>query len=68
MKNKIQKIIISSIIMCSIFLFNLSNVDAATLNKDVIDLYGLSDDYTKYLEMPSNFKSEEQIILNDAVG
>lgn len=59
------------LIMLSIITLLTPNIVFAkdvTLNKDTINLYALSSDYEEYLEMPSEFKSEEQIILNNATG
>jgi len=41
-------------------------VDAASISKTEINLYRLSDSYTKYLTMPSSFKAEEKIIVSGA--
>lgn len=50
-----------------IALFEITNVKAVSIENSDINLYHLSEDYS-HLEMPSEFKDEEKIIVKDANG
>ncbi len=61
----IKKITFFAILTLEIFFLG-EGVSAASINKNEINLYHLSDSYQVYLTMPSSFKDEERIEVNGA--